>query len=111
MALIAVVSALDPCLRLIASDTCRVILASLHVCVASSTSLADWAKTEQCLQHCFSAYGVKHVTISPELSGAQNTRGQSDTGCCSADMELMSKEGFGCDVGTTKKRVVGGDRV
>ncbi|KAF7356515.1 Zinc/cadmium resistance protein [Mycena venus] len=44
-----------------------VILASLHVCVPPGTSLEQWERTEQSLQHCFAAYGVNHVTISPEL--------------------------------------------
>ncbi|KAJ7654454.1 hypothetical protein DFH06DRAFT_1133239 [Mycena polygramma] len=44
-----------------------VILASLHVCVPPGTSLEQWERTEQSLQHCFAAYGVNYVTISPEL--------------------------------------------
>ncbi|KAJ7224164.1 CDF zinc transporter [Mycena pura] len=44
-----------------------VTLASLHVCVAPGTSVQEWKRIEQCLLHCFSAYGVNHVTISPEL--------------------------------------------
>ncbi|KIY51832.1 CDF zinc transporter [Fistulina hepatica ATCC 64428] len=44
-----------------------VVLASVHVCVALGMSLQEWEKIEECLQHCFSEYGVGHVTISPEL--------------------------------------------
>jgi hypothetical protein len=43
------------------------ILASMHVIVDPSyTLLSDWTKIEQNLQYCFYAYGIKHVTISPE---------------------------------------------
>ncbi|KAJ7591650.1 putative CDF zinc transporter [Mycena floridula] len=43
------------------------ILASLHVCVPPGTTIEQWEETEKSLQHCFSAYGVNHVTISPEV--------------------------------------------
>ncbi|KAF5352154.1 hypothetical protein D9758_009260 [Tetrapyrgos nigripes] len=43
------------------------ILASLHVCVATETSMSEWSRIENHIQQCFEAYGVKHVTVSPEL--------------------------------------------
>jgi zinc transporter 1 len=78
----------------------RVILASLHVCVPPGTSLEQWERTEQSLQHCFAAYGVNHVTISPELyrdpaSAAQTLAGDDIVICKSASHQ----EGLGCAVG------------
>ncbi|KAF5352148.1 hypothetical protein D9758_009248 [Tetrapyrgos nigripes] len=43
------------------------ILASLHVCVATKTSIFECSRIENHIQQCFEAYGIKHVTISPEL--------------------------------------------
>jgi zinc transporter 1 len=79
---------------------CRLILASLHVCVPPATSLEQWEKTERSLQHCFSAYGVNHVTISPERfrdSAAQTLAGEDDAVCKSA-------HALGCAVGELRKR-------
>ncbi|KIK60232.1 hypothetical protein GYMLUDRAFT_615361 [Collybiopsis luxurians FD-317 M1] len=89
----------------------NVILASVHVCVPLGTSLQDWEKTEQSLHHCFSEYGVDHVTISPELhrtlSQTRTSDSQTETmmavdepgdelqGTC----KMPSKDGFGCIFG------------
>ncbi|KAJ6518892.1 CDF zinc transporter [Mycena sanguinolenta] len=78
-----------------------VILASLHVCVPPGTTLEQWERTEQCLQHCFEAYGVNHVTISPEVhrdSAAQTLAGD--------DIIKCKSDGTGCAVGerTLRKR-------
>ncbi|KXN87431.1 Zinc/cadmium resistance protein [Leucoagaricus sp. SymC.cos] len=81
-----------------------VILASLHVCVPTGTSLEQWEQIERTLQHCFQAYGISHVTISPEL---QRSEAQSlndllvYTGGCS---RLSSQDDFGCAVSELKKR-------
>ncbi|KAJ7091434.1 CDF zinc transporter [Mycena belliarum] len=83
-----------------------VILASLHVCVPPKTSLEQWERTERCLQHCFSAYGVNHVTISPERfrdSVAQSLVGDDIAVCKSA---LAHSEGLGCAVGDLRKRTL-----
>ncbi|KAJ7043703.1 putative CDF zinc transporter [Mycena alexandri] len=78
-----------------------VILASLHVCVPPGTTLEQWERTEQSLQHCFSAYGVNHVTISPELyheSASQSLSGEDailcksqDVGCAVGESRLIKK--------------------
>ncbi|KAJ7759213.1 CDF zinc transporter [Mycena metata] len=76
-----------------------VILASLHVCVPPGTTLEQWETTERSLQHCFSAYGVNHVTISPELyheSAAQSVSGEDTILCKSQDL------GLGCAVGESR---------
>ncbi|KAF8737215.1 hypothetical protein AX14_013251 [Amanita brunnescens Koide BX004] len=82
-----------------------VILASLHVCVPSETSLQQWEKMEQCLQHCFSAYGIGHVTISPEIHRDDQSLSQSneDNGGC----QLPTQDDFGCSVSDLRKRRVG----
>ncbi|KAF8634573.1 hypothetical protein AX17_004163 [Amanita inopinata Kibby_2008] len=83
-----------------------VILASLHVCVPVGISLEHWEKMEQCLQHCFAAYGVSHVTISPEIHRDSQTQSQSSDeklgGC-----RLHTQDDFGCAVGDLRKRKVG----
>ncbi|KAJ7765521.1 putative CDF zinc transporter [Mycena maculata] len=85
-----------------------VILASLHVCVSPGTTLEEWERTERCMQHCFVAYGVNHVTISPELfrdNAAQPLEGEDVVICKSASHQ----EGLGCAVGdghTLRKRVL-----
>jgi len=79
-----------------------VILASLHVCVPPGTSLEQWERTERSLQHCFAAYGVNHVTISPELyrdSAAQTLSGDDIIICKSSH-----QEGLGCAVGERSLR-------
>ncbi|KAJ7917491.1 CDF zinc transporter [Mycena leptocephala] len=77
-----------------------VILASLHVCVPPGTSLEQWERTEQSLQHCFAAYGVNHVTISPELyrdpASAAQTLAADDIAICKS---ASHQEGLGCAVG------------
>ncbi|KAJ6591468.1 putative CDF zinc transporter [Mycena vulgaris] len=81
-----------------------VILASLHVCVPPETSLAEWERTERSLQHCFAAYGVNHVTISPERfrsSSAPTLAGDNDLSVCKS---AMVQEGLGCAVGELRKR-------
>ncbi|KAJ7334267.1 putative CDF zinc transporter [Mycena albidolilacea] len=74
-----------------------VILASLHVCVPPGTSLEQWERTEQSLQHCFAAYGVNHVTISPELyhDNAEQTLSGDDIVVCKSS----NQDGLGCAVG------------
>ncbi|KIK08833.1 hypothetical protein K443DRAFT_671887 [Laccaria amethystina LaAM-08-1] len=79
-----------------------VILASLHVCVPVGTSLEQWEKTEQILQHCFAEYGISHVTISPEIyRDTLSTQLSEETigGC-----RLPSHDDFGCAVSDLKKR-------
>ncbi|KAJ7066524.1 cation efflux protein [Mycena amicta] len=78
-----------------------VTLASLHVCVPAGTSLEDWERTERSLQHCFSAYGVNHVTMSPEVfhEGVSQTASGDDTIMCKSG----SQEGK-CAVGVLRKR-------
>ncbi|KAJ7642751.1 cation efflux protein [Mycena polygramma] len=74
-----------------------VILASLHVCVPPGTSLEQWERTEQSLQHCFAAYGVNHVTISPELhrDGTETLSGDDSVMKCKS---ASDQEGRGCAV-------------
>lgn len=82
----------------------RVILASLHVCVPPGTTLEQWEKTEQNLQHCFAAYGISHVTISPELFRDRDSEvytPSTDEGGCS------SRDEFGCAVDGLRKRKPG----
>jgi len=72
-----------------------VVLASLHVCVPPGTTLEQWETTEQDLQHCFLAYGVNHVTISPELqkdsqSGSISTE-EITGGCSGCAIDLGQK--------------------
>lgn len=82
-----------------------VILASLHVCVPSETSLQQWEKMEHCLQHCFSAYGIGHVTISPEIHRDDQSISQSkeESGGC----QLPTRDDFGCSVSDLRKRRIG----
>ncbi|EAU90495.1 hypothetical protein CC1G_00879 [Coprinopsis cinerea okayama7 len=78
-----------------------VILATLHVCVPSGTTLAEWEKTEQHLQQCFHEYGISHVTISPEIyRDSARTSTDDFIGCSSQDP-------FGCSVTDLKQRKVG----
>ncbi|CAA7265131.1 unnamed protein product [Cyclocybe aegerita] len=84
-----------------------VILGSLHVCVPLGTSLEQWERTERYLQHCFEEYGIKHVTISPEIHRDFQTLTESSeelAGGC----RLPSHDDFGCAVsgGDLKKRSV-----
>lgn len=83
-----------------------VILASLHVCVPEGTTLEQWEKTEQYLQHCFSAYGISHVTISPEIQRDSQTIG-SDIEEFKGGCRVPSEDEFGCSVNDLKKRRVG----
>ncbi|KAF8630132.1 hypothetical protein AX15_003088 [Amanita polypyramis BW_CC] len=82
-----------------------VILASLHVCVPSGTSLQEWEKMEGCLQHCFSAYGIGHVTISPEIhrDNLDSSEPSDESGGC----RLPTQDDFGCSVTDLRKRKVG----
>lgn len=71
------------------------ILASLHVCIPLGTSMEDWELAESELQHCFSAYGIKHVTMSPELERvvAVDTLRRSES---TDDLGKCGKDGPGC---------------
>ncbi|KAJ7281446.1 CDF zinc transporter [Mycena rebaudengoi] len=74
------------------------ILGSLHVCVPQGTSLEQWERTEQSLQKCFAAYGVNHVTISPEVyqdPSASQTLLNADLIMCKSTVS----EGMGCVAG------------
>lgn len=83
-----------------------VILASLHVCVPSGTSLVQWEQIEQTLQHCFQAYGISHVTISPELRRSESQLLSTEDGGC---VRRSSLDDIGCSVSELKKRrVMGG---
>ncbi|KAF8075090.1 CDF-like metal transporter [Lyophyllum atratum] len=81
-----------------------VILASLHVCVPQGTSLEEWEKTEQYLQHCFSAYGISHVTISPEIFRDSQVETQDDELPMGGKCSLPSQDEFGCSVSDLKRR-------
>ncbi|EKM81729.1 hypothetical protein AGABI1DRAFT_70131 [Agaricus bisporus var. burnettii JB137-S8] len=83
-----------------------VILASLHVCVPSGTSLVHWEQIEQTLQHCFQAYGISHVTISPELRRSESHSLSNEKGGC---IRLSSEDDIGCSVNEFKKRRLIGD--
>jgi hypothetical protein len=78
-----------------------VILASLHVCVPSGTSLVQWERIEQTLQYCFQAYGISHVTISPELQRSESQSLSKEDGGC---VRLSSRDDIGCSVNELKKR-------
>ncbi|KAJ7504298.1 CDF zinc transporter [Mycena galericulata] len=78
-----------------------VILASLHVCVPAGTTLEQWERTERCLQHCFAAYGVNHVTISPERFRDSATPTLAEVAMCKS---AAQSEGLGCAVGKLTKR-------
>ncbi|KAJ7170488.1 CDF zinc transporter [Mycena crocata] len=80
-----------------------VILASLHVCVPPGTSLEQWEDTEQCLQHCFAAYGVNHVTISPEVSHGDSAA-QTLTGEEIVCKSASHHESLGCAIGERSLR-------
>lgn len=83
-----------------------VILGSLHVCVLLGTTLEQWEKTEQCLQDCFSAYGISHVTISPEMcrdSQMQTERSDETVGGCKSHFQ----DEFGCAVNDLRRRKPG----
>lgn len=85
-----------------------VVLASLHVCIPAGTSLEEWEQVEQTLLHCFIAYGIGHVTISPELQRPQaclrRNRGLTPIGGCK---RLSSQDDFGCAIGEVKKKLNG----
>ena len=82
----------------------RVILASLHVCVPEGTTLEQWEKTEQYLQHCFAAYGISHVTISPEIQRDAQTIGSEVESEFKGGCRVPSEDEFGCSVSDLKKR-------
>lgn len=100
-------------------ESYSVILASLHVCVPEGTTLEQWEKTEQYLQSCFAAYGISHVTISPEIqrdtlsrSTAVEDIGGEDNAQVAAVATggrcgLPSHDEYGCSVSDMKKRRVG----
>ena len=85
------------------------ILASLHACVPTGTSLEQWEQIERTLQHCFQAYGISHVTISPELqcSKLQSLNGLQflPAGGCN---RLTSHDDYGCSVNELKRQKVTG---
>ncbi|KAF5373240.1 hypothetical protein D9615_007432 [Tricholomella constricta] len=81
-----------------------VILATLHVCVPVGTSLEEWEKTEQYLQHCFSAYGISHVTISPEIQRDSQVQTLTNDVPFLGGCRLPSQDEFGCDVNDLKNR-------
>jgi hypothetical protein len=83
----------------------RMILASVHICVPAGTSLEQWGLIEQMLQDCFQAYGISHVTISPEQPPRREPRYADDpvmptAGC----KQLSSVTDFDCVVSELKKR-------
>ncbi|KAF8239414.1 hypothetical protein L208DRAFT_1420809 [Tricholoma matsutake] len=82
-----------------------VILASLHVCVPFGATLEQWEKTEQCLQHCFSAYGISHVTISPEMYRDSQVRSDRTSG--TSRCKSHSQDDFGCAVHDVRRRKFG----
>lgn len=94
------------------------ILASLHVCVPREFSLSKWEETEQSLQHCFSEYGVSHVTISPEIGQvggvADSTTNRNSLHLEDAPVAICStsQDHFGCTIdGGMKKRKMNANRV
>jgi len=82
------------------------ILASLHVCIPSGTTMEDWEKTEKELQHCFGEYGIKHVTISPEID-RKSQRTSISNEEVAEKCYLPSSGDFGCTVGELKRRKMG----
>ncbi|KAJ7224163.1 cation efflux protein [Mycena pura] len=72
-----------------------VTLASLHVGVAPGTSVQEWKRIEQCLMHCFSAYNIKHVTISPEVyrTGSQRQSGEDPITECKSESQGCGEPG------------------
>jgi len=83
-----------------------VILASLHVCVPPGTLIDQWEKMEQTLQHCFSEYGVSHVTISPEIHrDGQMSESATQEGA-KERCQLPTQDQFGCAVTELRKRKI-----
>nr|GAT45752.1 predicted protein [Mycena chlorophos] len=86
----------------------KVTLASLHVCVPRGTTLEEWERTERELHHCFSAYGVNHVTMSVEVGHSPESPRASadDTIICKsgASQEGKTQCAVG-DIRALKKRV------
>ncbi|KAF5355195.1 hypothetical protein D9756_005671 [Leucocoprinus leucothites] len=83
------------------------ILASLHVCVVPETSLVEWEQIEQTLLYCLTAYGIGHVTISPERheAGAVSDSGRVlHIGGCK---RLSFQDDFGCSAVSEMKRLEG----
>ncbi|KAF5359364.1 hypothetical protein D9756_003590 [Leucocoprinus leucothites] len=81
-----------------------VILASLHVSVPTGTTMEQWERTEQTLQHCLQAYGISHATISPELERSQvqfSDEGLMLSGECK---RISSQDDFGCAISGLVKR-------
>jgi len=81
-----------------------IILGSLHVCVSPGMSLGEWEKTEQYLQHCFAAYGINHVTISPERSKVTPGDAQFDEELIPGLSCPSSQDQYGCVIENIKKR-------
>ncbi|KAF9530456.1 CDF zinc transporter [Crepidotus variabilis] len=83
-----------------------VLLGSLHVCVPLGTSLEQWEQTERYLQHCFEEYGIRHVTISPEIYRDSQTLTQAseDSMVQVGGCRLPSHDDFGCAVSDMLKK-------
>lgn len=79
-----------------------VILASLHVCVPEGTTLEQWEQTERYLQHCFSAYGISHVTISPEIQRDSQSNSDAEETVKLNGCRVPSEDEFGCSVSELK---------
>ena len=80
---------------------------SVTSCLCTHRNFAGTMGTE--LQHCFQAYGISHVTISPELRCSElqslNDIQFFPTGGCS---RLPSHDDYGCAVSELKKRKLTG---
>lgn len=85
-----------------------VILASLHVCIPIGTTLEQWETMEKTLQYCFLAYGISHVTISPEIQRSETHPPSEADATVLRCSRLDFHDDFGCAVSELKKRKVGG---
>ena len=83
---------------------CRVILASLHVCVPLGATLEQWEQTERDLQHCFSAYGISHVTISPEMYREDQMQTGTSSEVTVGGCRSHFHDEFGCAVNSVRRR-------
>ena len=67
-------------------------------------SLEQWEITEHTLQHCFEEYGISHVTISPEIHRDLPATLGSSEDVIEGGCRLLSKDDFGCAVGSDLKK-------
>ncbi|KAG6817519.1 hypothetical protein H0H87_007487 [Tephrocybe sp. NHM501043] len=68
------------------------------------TTLEGWEKTEMDLQHCFSEYGISHVTIAPEILRNDQIETQSNDPPIISKCRLSLQDEFDCVVHALKRR-------